>query len=224
MNTKKPIDTVTKAEKVYQLIHESIMSGELPPRSKIVISRVASEFGVSNIPVREAIKQLEVEGLVEIKPHVGVYVATFDAQLIRELYPLRMLMEGYAARLSAERCTPTDIKRFRSHIKTMEKAIRSGDMINMGRLNHDFHLDIYRVGGNQRLLGYIDDMWQKTAMAHIVFRLEPTRAKASNKEHIAIIDAIEQGDGNLAEKLVVEQNQRSMAILLECLEKDETTK
>lgn len=224
MNTKKLIDTVTKAEKVYQLIRESIMSGELPPTSKIVISRMASEFGVSNIPVREAIKQLEVEGLVEIKPHVGVHVAAFDAQLLRELYPLRMLLEGYAARLSAERCTPTDIKRFRSHIIIMEKAIRRGDMTSMGRLNHDFHLDLYRVGGNQRLLGYIDDMWQKTAMAHIVFRLEPSRAKSSNKEHIAIIDAIEQGEGDLAERLIVEQNKRSMGILLECLEKNETTR
>jgi len=221
MDTKMPIESITKAEKAYQLIRDSILSGELPPRSKIVISRVASQFGISNIPVREALKQLEAEGLVEIIPHTGAQVAAFDAKLLRELYPLRILLEGYAARLSAERSTPADIKRFRKHIKTIDKAIRAGDLTNIGRLNHDFHMDVYRIGGNQRLIGYIEDLWQKSAMAHIVFRIEPSRAKSSNKEHSVIIDAIEQGDGELAEKLVADQNQRSFEILLKHLEQDE---
>jgi DNA-binding GntR family transcriptional regulator len=222
VDVEMPIESNTKAEIAYQRIRASILSGELAPNTKIVITHVANKFGVSNIPVREALKRLEAEGLVTITPHTDAHVAPFDAQLLRELYPIRILLEGYAVRLSAERRTPADTERFRGHIATMERAILDGDMAQMGRLNYDFHVDVYQVGGNQSLVRYIKDLWQNTGMAHMVFPLVPSRAATSNHEHKAIVDAIEKGDGALAETLLIKQNQRTMKILLKYLEKQET--
>jgi DNA-binding GntR family transcriptional regulator len=223
VDAEMPITNSTKAEKVYQRIRASILSGELAPNTKIVITHLARQFGVSNIPVREALKRLEAEGLVVITPHTDTHVAAIDAQLLREIYPIRILLEGYAARLAAGRRTRADIDRFRNHIAAMDRAIRANDMTNMGRLNHGFHLDIYQVGGNRSLVGYIKDLWQKTGMAHMVFPLHPSRAKSSNREHKAIVDAIEKGDGAGAERLLAEQNERTMKILLQDLEKDQPT-
>jgi DNA-binding GntR family transcriptional regulator len=202
-----PLVNNTKAEIAYQRIRNSILSGELAPNTKITISHVASKFGVSNIPVREAIKRLEAEGLVVITPYTGVYVAAFDEQLLEEVYPLRALLEGYAARLATGLRTTDDINRFQEHIDAMDQAIRSGDMAQMDRLNYNFHIDVYQVSGNQHLVRYIEDMWQKTALARIVFRFYPSRAETSNSEHKAIVDAIKKGDGELAERLVADQNQ-----------------
>ena len=223
VGTENPILNNTKAEHAYQRIRTSILSGEWAPNSKIVISHLARQYGVSNIPIREALKRLEAEGLVTITPHTDAHVAAFDAHLLREIYPMRILLEGYAVRLAAQRRTPADIDRFRGHIATMDRAILDGDMTQMGRLNHNFHVDIYQVGGNQSLVRCIKDLWQKTAMAFTVFPLNPSRAKTSNREHKAIVDAIEKTDGVLAEKLLIEQNERTMKILLQHLEKEKPT-
>lgn len=220
MDFETPLVNSTKAESAYQRLRNSILSGKLAPNAKITISHVARQFGVSNIPVREAIKRLEAEGLVEITPHTGVRVAAFDAQLLRELYPLRILLEGYAARLAAEMRTTDDIDRFQGHIAAMDRAIRSANMAQMDRLNYDFHIAVYKASGNRNLVRYIEDMWQKTALARIVFRFYPSRAESSNREHKAIVDAIKKKDGNLAEKLIAQQNQRTMNILLNHLKQE----
>jgi DNA-binding GntR family transcriptional regulator len=216
----EPITTDTKSDQVYRRIRQSIFSGKLAPGEKLVASRVARELVVSNIPVREALKRLEAEGLVTVVPHAGARVAPLDASLLRELYPVRALLEGYAARLAAKNRKQEDILRLNGQIDSMTACINDGDFFRMGRLNYTFHMDIYALSGNHSLVQLIGDIWQKTAMARIVFHLTPERAKASNKEHRDILRALEEGRGDLAERLVVRQNELTLDLLIAHLEKE----
>src|SRR5919205_679845 len=133
----------TKQERVYREVRERILGGTYVPGFRIVIDALAEEFGVSALPVREAIRRLEAEGLIVFRPNVGAQVAPADPGLFSEEMSVLAVLEGYATGLAAEHLTKEDIKRLNALTDAMVEAINRLDPLSFGRLNQEFHTVIY---------------------------------------------------------------------------------
>lgn len=213
MKSAEPIKNETKAEKIHRRIKQAILKGEIAPGEKMVISQLAQKFKTSIIPVREALGRLEAENLVTVIPHTGTYAREIDLKVLREIYPLRGILEGYAVRLASKGLTKTDFVRLRDTIEKMDRAIADNDFALMGELNTEFHMIIYRASQNNVLIQLIEDFLQKTFLARLVFKFRPSRAIESNREHRGIVDALENGMTDRAEKLIILQSEKTLALL-----------
>jgi DNA-binding GntR family transcriptional regulator len=207
------ISNETKSEQIYRRIKTSILKGEIPLGEKLVIRQLATHFKTSIIPVREALSRLEAENLVSVVPHTGVYVKGIDLECLREIYPLRGVLEGYAVRLAAENIVAEDFVKLKQLIAQMDDAVAGKDFDLMGKLNIKFHRIIYTASRNKTLIALIDDLWEKTFFARLVFKFQPYRAKDSNQEHKKIVEALETGNPQKAEKLIIRQSDKTLNLL-----------
>jgi DNA-binding GntR family transcriptional regulator len=214
MNIETAVNSETKTEQVYRRIKHSILRGESAPGQKLVAHLLAQHFNTSIIPVREALSRLEAENLVTIVPHTGIYVKGIDLERLKELYPIRGILEGYATRLAAAHLSEQHFQSLHALIDRMDAAIADNDAAAMGELNLQFHTVIYNACGNETLIHLIDDLWQKTILARLIFKLTPQRAKASNQEHRKIVEYLENGKPQRAERLIVQQSEKTVALLI----------
>lgn len=219
LNFTNTIPNETKTGQIYRRIKASILKGEMPAGEKLVIQQLADQFKVSAIPVREALSRLEAENLISIVTHTGIYVKGIDLECLRELYPLRGVLEGYAVRLAADLTTPDDLAALEHLIEKMEQAVIDKNHALMGQLNVEFHRKIYTLSGNNTLISLIDNLWEKTFFARLVFKFKPYRAKDSNKEHRMIVDALKAGNAKRAEKLIIRQSDKTLTLLNRHMEK-----
>jgi len=204
---------ITKNVAVYEALRKDIIEGRLKPGQKIIMSEVAKAFGLSDIPVREAIRRLESEGYVHFTPHVGAIVTELDGGKIIELYLIRTELESLATRLAVPHVTSKDIDFLVKKNREMELAIQSEKLEKLGALNKDFHLRIYRAAPYPTLTQLIEDLWEKMERTQCVFSFVPERAVASVEEHKKIIEALEAKDTVLAESLVKNQKSFTMEAL-----------
>lgn len=204
---------ITKNVAVYEALRKDIIEGRLKPGQKIIMSDVAKEFGLSDIPVREAIRRLESEGYVHFTPHVGAIVTELDGDKIIELYLIRMELESLATRLAVPHITSKDIDFLIKKNHEMELAIQADKLEKLGALNKEFHLRIYQAAPYPTLNQLIEDLWEKMERTQCVFTFVPDRAVESVEEHKKIIAALKAKDMILSEKLVKDQKSFTMAAL-----------
>jgi len=204
---------LTKNVAVYEALRKDIIEGRMKPGQKIIMSEVAKDFGLSDIPVREAIRRLESEGYVHCTPHVGAIVSELDGNKIIELYLIRVELESLATRLAVPHITSKDIDFLIRKNQEMELAIQSEKLEKLGALNKDFHLRIYQAAPYPTLNQLIEDLWEKMERTQCVFTFVPDRAVASVEEHKMIIAALKAKDTTLSERLVKDQKSRTMASL-----------
>jgi DNA-binding GntR family transcriptional regulator len=203
----------TKSQIVYQSLKENIINGKYRPQQRIVISEVSKEFGVSEIPVREAIKNLESDGLIKTTPYVGAIVTSFDMEDIAKIYQVRTALETMAASLAVQNIEENDIRRLKKQINVMEKAIREKKYERLGILNKEFHTSIYSKCGNEYLYKLILDLWDLSYRTPGVFALIPERAHLSLREHEEILKALEERDQDLVARLIRRQKENSLHAL-----------
>ncbi len=139
------------AEQVEDRLLQGILSGRYPPHSRIVETRVARELGVSQAPVREALRALEALGLVEISPFQGARVRRPSLTELLEAFVVRCELECLAARLAVPRLTEDDIADFARLQEAMEAASRTGDRHEAARADSEFHARLIRQSGSQTL-------------------------------------------------------------------------
>ena len=204
---------ITKNVAVYEALRKDIIEGRLKPGQKIIMSEVAKEFGLSDIPVREAIRRLESEGYVHFTPHVGAIVSELDGDKIIELYLIRTELESLATRLAVPHVTSRDIDFLIKKNQEMELAIQAEKLEKLGALNKEFHLRIYRAAPYPTLTQLIEDLWEKMERTQCVFSFVPERAVESVEEHKKIIEALTAKDTKLAEQLVKNQKSFTMRAL-----------
>jgi DNA-binding GntR family transcriptional regulator len=210
---------LTKNVAVYEALRKDMVEGRLKPGQKIIMSDVAKEFGLSDIPVREAIRRLESEGYVRFTPHVGAIVSELDEDKIIELYLIRVELESLATRLAVPYITVRDIDFLIKKNHDMALAIQAEKLDKLSALNKDFHLRIYQAAPYPILSQLIEDLWGKMERAKRVFTFVPDRAAASVEEHKKIITALQAKDSALSERLVKDQKSRTMASLKKYLKK-----
>jgi DNA-binding GntR family transcriptional regulator len=184
----------TKQERVYREIRERILSGAYGPGYRVVIDALAEEFSVSALPVREAIRRLEAEGLVIYRPNAGAQVAPADPGLFDEEMTVLAVLEGYATALAAPELGEEGIARLTEITDAMVQAMERIDSLSFGRLNQEFHALIYEHCPNAALVGMLRDVARRLdAIRRTVFLQIPYRGSASVAEHRNLIELIASG-------------------------------
>ena len=203
----------------------AIIDGELPQGSKISEVELASRYGVSRGPLREAIRDLEGMNLVERRPHAGVKVISLGIDALMEIYTVREALEGMAARLAATEMTYDEI----ADLKTLLSVHESKVMDTDGRVychqqgDLDFHLHILKGSHNERLLRLMrDELYQPIMMYRRQSSRQPFRPARALEEHKRICDAIEARDPELSELLMRRHIQGSRSALKQSIEEGES--
>ncbi len=171
-----------------------ILSGDRPPGSKLVQLELAKHFGVAQGVVREALLELQACGLVESVDNRGIYVSEISVEKLIESFEVREMHEGLAARLCCDRVTRTDLRGLRELADKAYDMARSSKIQEMAALDRDFHGKIIHLCGNSMLIRLADNYRVFGKIVRV--NRDPTIV---HDEHLAILKAMEQGDGNHAE-------------------------
>ncbi len=170
----------TKAQYVYETLREDIVQGRLRPGTRLVFSQVASRFGVSPIPVREAVRQLETEGLVELKPHTRVEVTTLPWEQGVWAYELRLTLEPLAAQVATPLVSEDQLARLGSLLDAMHADLDGGDTAAFGSHYFAFFDVLYEAVPNRMLVDTIRDLREVSKRFLHVHRCEAVLRGSEN--------------------------------------------
>lgn len=211
-------DRAAVADAVHDTLHEAIASGVLGPGTRLGEEGLAREFSVSRTPVREAVLRLEAERLAERRPRGGLAVSPISAEEILELYAVREVLDGLAAKLAAESSRSVDIALLRTTNGRLRAASVRGDIAETARLNLEFHGTIASVSRNQVLGHFVNQVQTRVRRFPGTTFSDPDRARAAVEEHEGMIDAIAARDGSRAELLARDHMRRAMEIRMAMLQ------
>jgi DNA-binding GntR family transcriptional regulator len=182
----------SKSEQAYTAVKARIVEGTYTPGYRLVLAKIAEDLGVSVVPVREAIRRLEAEGLVKFERNVGATVSGIDPT--EYLYTMQTLsiIEGAATALSAPLIGAVDIARARAVNAEMRDCLEHFDPVRFTALNQDFHSVLFEHCPNPHILDLVHRGWNRLASIRAsTFRFVPGRAQESVKEHEALLQLIE---------------------------------
>lgn len=208
-------------ELVFESLREAIITGKLSPGERLMEIQMAEEMGVSRTPVREAIRKLELEGLVVMIPRKGAYVAGLSLKDIADVFEIRGALEGLAAELAAERITEEELEGLERYLVKISEETESGDLSKVVETDTDFHSLIYSASRNQRLTQIINNLreqiqrFRKTSLSY------PGRMKVAVEEHRKIVEAISARNGELARNLAHEHIENAENSMMNMIKQDQ---
>ena len=182
-------------------IRERVIRGQYPPGHRLTEDDLAEQYGVSRIPVREALRLLEGEGFVRVKPYSGTFVAELTAQDAADLLEIRGVLEPLAAARAAETRTNDHLEALRQILADGNAALAVDDLEQLAELNTQFHTLLTEASGNTSLTQIIGGLKNKITWVYSVEL--PRRAADSWAEHRLIINALERSDADSARALMV---------------------
>ena len=190
-------------DRAYRLLLDQILTNQIESETPLSERKLADALQVGRTPIREAIRDLVRDGVLEVRPARGTFVRQLSLEDVREIYEIRSALEGMAACLAAERgptpALPAYGARFRDMIDRPEKF----DAAAMYDCGAEFHLDVFRAAGNRNLMQIYEPLRLRFRVALGLPRFyDHERVHASVKEHLAILEAIENGDGRKAQRLM----------------------
>ncbi len=196
-------------EKIFHKLRQDILDGRYKEGDSLVELKLAEEMGVSRTPVREAVRQLELEGLVSCIPNKGVFVEGISRQDIEDIYAIRESLEGLAARWAIERMDKEALKELEDICELMEFYTGKGDLDQVGRLNSQFHDIIFNSTNSRPLKQVLSDFQYYIENIRLASLKTPGRAKQSLKEHKSIVEAFKDRDIETGERVMVEHIRNS---------------
>jgi len=200
---RKPIERhQTLREIILETIRESILRGTLRPGEKVPEPELAERFGISRTPIREAFRQLESEGFLTVVPRKGAVVTDLSERDVEEFYSIKSILEGYAARMAAEKLSDKDIERLNAINERLEQLARENDVKTFFRVHNEFHDLFIRAAGNDKLAELIGQLVLKFNRLRMTSLSLPGRMEISVLEHKKIIEAFRTHNGELADNLV----------------------
>jgi DNA-binding GntR family transcriptional regulator len=195
--TEAPFTRSNLREQIKDVILQRIVSHEYPPGARLVETRIALELGVSQAPVREALRDLEQLGCVIHEPFRGCSVRAFSAEELLEAFPVRAALEALAARLAAERITEEELLRLAELLETMRAAARRGDAHDQSQANASFHATIVRAARNATL----ERQWsflEPYSRTYLTVSQPGLDLRALSDRHVPILEALRARDGDAA--------------------------
>lgn len=192
---------------IFNRIRDDILSGNYTTGEELKEATLGKQLGVSRTPVREALRQLDLEGLVEIAPNRGAKVIGISRKDVEDIYHMRARLEGLAARKAAEQIKEEELAELEEVILLSEFHVKKPESKQMVRLDGRFHEIMYRASGSRMLEHVLTDFLHYVKMARSHSVKTEHRAQESVKEHKRILEAIRQRDGDLAEQLANEHIQ-----------------
>lgn len=181
----------------YEQIKAAILEGRYAPGTRLTEDDLAADLGVSRTPVREAVRQLQSEMLLATVPRFGLTVPVTTMTDLEEIFEVRWLVEGYAARLAAKRITKGELLALASASDRIAEAAAAGDRAAVVRGNIQFHRQVLDAAHNRRLLLVSRSLMDALELA--IGRLRLTRVGGMVTEHGRIVDALQSGDADAAE-------------------------
>lgn len=189
-------------QEVADRIRELILKGVLKTGGRIVETEMCVSLGISRTPFREALKILGSEGLIDLVPNKGAYVAQPSATEIREMFEVMSILEGACAGVAAERMTKAAFKKIESAHQTLEAHFEARDHGQYLAVNHVYHVMVQEMAGNKVLDEVINGLRQKILLYRHRQLYQADRFAASIREHRDLLEAFRRRDACLAESLM----------------------
>lgn len=202
--------------RVYNRIREDIISGKYKKNEELREAVIAGELGVSRTPVREALRQLELEGLVAIIPNKGAYVKGFTDKDIHDIFVIRSLLEGLCARWAAEYITPEQMKAMEECVYLSEFHLEHGNVEQFMEQDSHFHEIMYQASHSDMLQNLLTDYHHYVKRVREASISAKNRSDYTNMEHRNIMLAIKEKNGEKAEQLAHEHILNSMKNIGDC--------
>lgn len=223
-NASKPYQT--KQEWVYATLKAAIQSCALTPGARLTLDDLAEQLKVSRVPVREALLQLQVEGLVEMTPHAGAVVSPISLDSIYELFLILEEMEVLAGRVVAERASQEDLAGLEEILGDMTAAIAEGNVERWSTLNTEFHKETSRVSGMPFLQQITEKALEKWDRMRRYFLTEvlKERAQQAHEEHRQIYVALREGSVEAVEQSLRAHNRNALRAYLTYLSESDQSR
>lgn len=195
------MDKYSLRGQVFQEIREDILKGKFKENEELREATLGKELGVSRTPVREALRQLELEGLVHIIPNKGAYVTGITEKDVHDIYMTRSMLEGLCARWAAEHISEEQIQEMEEVLLLTEYHLDRGNAEQLAELDGKFHEVLYDASQSRILRHILSDFHKYVQVARKRSVKKEDRAKKSLEEHREILNALRTGDANRAEEL-----------------------
>ena len=200
----------SKKEIVYDLLREDIVKGKYKPGTRLVIDELAKQLNVSQIPIREAIQQLEADGFVTVEPYVGARTSEIDASFIYEVFAMLESMEIICSRAACDRLTDADIKKLSKMISAMDDTISDPEVWSeQNKKMHLFVCEIAKTKLVQKTMEKTFDHWDR--LRHCYLRnVDDNRIAEAQAEHHLLLDAFIKRDADAVEQIIRTHNQSAL--------------
>lgn len=192
-------DNYSLSAKVFHKIRQDILAGKYLANEELKEKTIGEQLGVSRTPVREALRQLELEGLVSIIPNKGAYVIGVSLKDIKDIYEMRSLLEGLCAKWASDNITKEQIAELEENIYLSEFHASKENWEQMLELDNRFHEILYEASQSRELIRVLTEYHQYVQRIRKITLTDVHRVKASTDEHRAIVDALKNHDAQLAQ-------------------------
>lgn len=208
---KDGADGYSLRERVFHQLREDILTGRYTQMEELKEAAVSKELGVSRTPVREALRQLELEGLVSIIPNKGAYVLGITAQDIYDIYMIRSRLEGLCAKWACDKITREQLNELEEITYLSDFHIQKAHWEQIYALDNRFHLLLYAACGSKALKHVLSNYHHYVERVRKNTLSSRMRAREAAAEHKAILEAVREQDADTAERLANEHIERSLA-------------
>ena len=215
-NDYKPLRDV-----IFDTIRQAITTGELKPGERLMEVTLARKMGVSRTPVREAIRRLELEGLIKMTPRRGAYVANLTIKDIIDVLEIRASLDSLATALSAKRATQNDVKELKQIHSQFEKVVKAENLQGSIKRDVEFHEVIYRSSGNEKLIRISNNLREQFHRFRVIFLKDLVSPKELIKEHLNILEAIEKKNSDLAAKQAKTHVENQKEVIIKAMKEKE---
>lgn len=204
-------------EEVFYTIREAILKGNLKPGTRLKEIALANEMGVSRTPVRDAIRKLELEGLVVIEPNRGACVSEIARQELNDVLELRRGLEELAIQKACERITTEELENLEAAAEEFSSLVSGRDLKDLAEADVHFHDVIYRASHNRRLVQILNNLREQMYRFRMEYLKDESSRKLLDQEHHEILEAVRKGDAEAAHKCICQHIDNQYDMILKSL-------
>ena len=199
---------LTKTERIYKYLESEILNGNLRPGTRLIVKNICETLGVSDSPVREALKLLEATDMIQIVPYIGAVVITPSADWVYSIFVMRAAVEGMATYTAIPYIDDEQLEKITAITREMNEFLQEKNYAQYALLDRQLHTLLYEKSPHAVLLQQINDLWKKSEYGKAIFGMEPEALVDSSIEHDQIIEAIRTRNAEEAQLLVQKQKLR----------------
>jgi DNA-binding GntR family transcriptional regulator len=200
---------------VTEAIRSGILERRYPLGSRLDQQTLADELGASIIPVRESLRQLEAEGLVQITPRRGAFVVSPTVDEVREVYRLREVFEAFATKEAVPALIAEDLDEMDTLLVAMEQVASNDTSETWSRLNQTWHFKLYTGAQLPLLMQFISTLWDRCRLTSDVYARDLSHRTGSNEDHKRIMAAVRAGEAELAAEMIANHVRNAMDDILD---------
>ncbi len=208
---------------VFNTLRDAILKGELKPGERLMEKQLAERMGVSRTPIREAIRKLELEGLVSMVPRKGAEVARITEKDITDVLEIRASLEALAVKLACKKMTPDDLEVLNTSLKEFSAVVEKNQVDKIIQKDVEFHDVIYQSTRNDKLIHILSNLREQIYRYRVEYIRNLTSYKNIVKEHKKIVQYIEEKNTKLAEQAAVEHIENQEKAVIEFIKQNTST-